>query len=166
VRGRGQLTQARLRIRRAIASDRPFLEDVHVAALGPVALVGYGWTAERLRAQFRREVALESCFVIAVTSWPLAAPGYAPGDPRDAGYISIENRATSLYIDAFAIAPRFQRHGIGAAAMRVVLEDAGGTPVRLTVLRTNRARSLYLRLGFRIVGGDAHREHMEWQRGA
>ena len=164
MRGRGQLTGVRLGIRRALAGDRPFLEDVHVAALGPVALVGYGWTAERLRAQFRREVALESCFVISVSTWPYAAPGHAPGDPRDAGYISILDRGAGWYIDAFAIAPSFQRRGIGAAAMRVVLEDAGVKPVRLNVLRTNRARELYLKLGFRIVGGDAHREVMEWQR--
>ena len=163
MRRHGQLTQAELRIRRATPRDRPFLEDVHVAALGPVALVGYGWPAERLRAQFRREVALANCFVISVVSWPIAAPGHAAGDGRDTGYISIENRATSWYIDAFAIAPSFQRHGIGEAAMRVVMGDAGHTPVRLSVLRTNRARSLYLRLGFRITGGDAHREIMEWR---
>ena len=151
---RGQLTATRrIRLRRAAERDRPWLEDVHVAALGPIVLVGYGWTAERLRAQFRREVAVANCFVISV----------ADGAERaDAGYVSIEDRGAYWYIDAFAIAPNFQRRGIGEGTLRVVLEDAGTRPVRLSVLKTNRARSLYLRLGFRVIAGDTHREQMQW----
>ena len=120
-------------------------------ALGPVALVGYGWTKERLRRQFQTEVDLRNCHVILV-------------DGDEAGYISIEHRITLWYVDAIAIVPNFQRSGVGAAAMRQVFEEAGARPVRLSVLRTNRARSLYARLGFRVIGGDRQRELMEWRR--
>jgi len=140
----------RIERRRATEFDRGFIEEAHVAALGPVALVGYGWTAQRLREQFRNEVALANCEVIAV-------------DGRDVGYVSIEDRGTCWYIDAFAIGPNHQRRGVGTATMRVVLADAGLVPVRLSVLRTNRARSLYARLGFRVIGGDRTRELMEWR---
>jgi ribosomal protein S18 acetylase RimI-like enzyme len=136
--------------RPASTRDRDFIEDVHVRALGPIALVGYGWTAQRLQVQFSEEVDLANCDVISV-------------DGRDVGYISIEDRGRFWYIDAFAIAPNFQRRGIGAAVMRVLLDDAGFVPVRLSVLRTNRARSLYARLGFRVIGGDPQRELMEWR---
>jgi hypothetical protein len=34
-------------------------------------------------------------------------------------------------------------------------------PVCLNVLKVNPARSLYERLGFRVVGGDEHRHYME-----
>lgn len=137
--------------RPASLSDRGFVEEAHVAALGPIALVGYGWTATRLRAQFHAEVDLANCEVISV-------------DGRDVGYVSIEDRGTFWYIDAFAITPNYQRKGVGGAALRVLLADAGLVPVRLSVLRTNRARSLYLRLGFRVIGGDRQRELMEWRR--
>jgi ribosomal protein S18 acetylase RimI-like enzyme len=118
--------------------DRGFVEEAHVAALGPVALVGYGWTKERLRAQFRTEIDLACC-------------------------VSIEDRHAYWYIDAFAIVPNYQRHGVGGIALRGVLADAGSRPVRLSVLKTNRARALYARLGFRVIAEDRLREQMEWR---
>ncbi|MCW5804860.1 MAG: GNAT family N-acetyltransferase [Deltaproteobacteria bacterium] len=145
----------RVTLRRATSDERTWIEDVHVAALGPVALVGYGWTAERLRAQFRSEVSPATCVVIATED--------AAG-ARDVGYVSIVDRRHHWYIDAFAIAPKFQKKGVGGAALRAILDDAGILPVRLSVLRTNRARSLYLRLGFLVTGGDQLREQMEWRR--
>jgi GNAT superfamily N-acetyltransferase len=112
-------------------SDLPFLEEVHVAALGPVALVGYGWPAFRLLAQFRSEIDLATCHVISV-------------DGRRAGYVSIEDRDSYWYIDAIAIARRYQGKGIGTLVLRDALAEAGGRPVRLNVLRVNRARFLYM----------------------
>lgn len=67
------------------------------------------------------------------------------------------------YIDAIAIVPNFQRRGVGEAALRDVMDEAGRTPIRLSVLLTNRARGLYRRLGFRVIGGDRQRELMEWR---
>ena len=149
MRQRGELTWSCVVRRRALERDRAFLEQAHLAALGPVALVGYGWTKQRLQSQFLEEVRLKNCEVIVV-------------DGSDAGYISTEDRRTHWYVDAFAIVPNYQRRGIGAAALRGLLADAGARPVRLSVLRTNPARSLYTRLGFRVIGGDRLREFMEW----
>ena len=144
----GELTILR---RPASERDRAFVEEAHVAALGPIVLVGYGWPKERLRAQFRTEVELANCEVITV-------------DGRDAGYVSIiSDRRAYWYIDAFAIMPNYQRRGVGGVALRGVLADAGWRPVRLSVLKTNRARTLYLRLGFRVIAEDRHREQMEWR---
>jgi len=136
--------------RRAVESDRLFLEDVHVSALGPVALVGYGWVAERLRQQFHREIELANCEIIEV-------------DARRAGYISIEDRGAFWYIDAIALAPKYQRKGVGSAALRDLLTSTGRVPVRLSVLLVNRARTLYHRLGFVVIGNDGRRELMEYR---
>jgi hypothetical protein len=38
-----------------------------------------------------------------------------------------------------------------------------GRPVALNVIRGNPALSLYRRLGFRVVGGDAEKLHMRWE---
>ncbi len=152
MRDHGQLIGSVMRIqrRRALEHDRGFLEDVHVAALGPVALVGYGWPACRLLDQFHADIDLESCYVLLV-------------DGARAGYFSIEDRGAFWYIDAIAIARKYQRKGIGSAALREILEDAGTTPVRLNVLRINPARELYIRLGFRTILEDTRREIMEWR---
>ena len=139
-----------VRRRRADDLDRNFLEEAHIRALGPTALVGYGWTEERLRKQFHREIDLRNCWVIEV-------------DREPAGYVSIEVRDGHWYVDAIAIVPNFQRRGVGEAAMRDLMLEAGRIPIRLSVLLTNRARSLYRRLGFRVIGGDRQRELMEWR---
>lgn len=119
-------------------------------ALGPTALVGYGWTEERLRKQFHREISLDNC-------WVIVAEGIR------AGYLSIERKDGHWYVDAIAIVPNFQRRGVGEAALRDTMIEAGRIPIRLSVLLTNRARGLYRRLGFRVIGGDRQRELMEWR---
>lgn len=133
-----------------MAADMPFIEEVHVEALGPVALVGYGWPACTVRERFRSEIDPANCHVITV-------------DGRRAGYISIEDRDTFWYIDAIAIARRYQRKGIGTLVLRDTLTEAGMRPVRLNVLLVNPARALYERLGFRVLRRDAQRQIMEWR---
>ena len=136
--------------RPAMPRDATFLEDVHVAALGPVALVGYGWPAFRLRKQFHAEIDLRNCHVILV-------------DGLSAGYNSVDDKGGFWYIDAVAIAQKYQRKGVGTAVMLDVLADAGTLPVRLNVLHTNRAKTLYERLGFRVILRDAQRQIMEYR---
>ncbi|HLL20800.1 MAG TPA: GNAT family N-acetyltransferase [Kofleriaceae bacterium] len=141
----------RVQLRPAFEADRTFLEDVHVAALGPVVLVGYGWPACRLREQFHKEIELANCHIILV-------------DGRGAGYVSVEDKGAFWYIDAIAIVPKYQKKGVGTATLRSVLDDAGTLPVRLNVLHVNRAKTLYERLGFRTVMQDGRRQVMEWKR--
>ncbi|HSK03119.1 MAG TPA: GNAT family N-acetyltransferase [Kofleriaceae bacterium] len=140
----------RVELRRAQRTDLPFLEDVHVEALGPVALIGYGWPAVTLREQFRREIEVATCHVISI-------------DGRRAGYISVEDRDSYWYIDAIAISRRYQGKGIGTIVLRNVLAEASTRAVRLNVLHVNRARALYERLGFRAIRRDEHRQIMEWR---
>jgi ribosomal protein S18 acetylase RimI-like enzyme len=140
----------RVERRPAQQADLPFIEEIHVAALGPVALVGYGWPAITLREQFRSEIDLATCHVISV-------------DGRRGGYISIEDRDSFWYIDAFAMARPYQGKGIGTLVLGDVLTEAGVRPVRLNVLHVNRARALYERLGFRVIRRDEQRQIMEWR---
>ena len=130
--------------------DHEFIEEAHVRALGPTALVGYGWTEERTRKQFHHEIDVAHC-------WVISAEGMR------AGYLSLQHKDSHWYMDAIAIMPNFQRRGVGEAAMRDVMLEAGRRPIRLSVLFTNRARTLYRRLGFRVIGGDRQRELLEWR---
>lgn len=54
--------------------------------------------------------------------------------------------------------PEAQGQGIGAALVRGLQAEAraAGMPLKLKVLKTNPALRLYRRLGFAIVGEDAH----------
>jgi GNAT superfamily N-acetyltransferase len=59
--------------------------------------------------------------------------------------------------------PSAQRRGIGTVLIRRLLSlaAADGLPVRLQVFRTSPARSLYARLGFKMVGRTDSHESME-----
>lgn len=137
--------------RRATMADRSFLEATHVAALGAVAFAADGWDAAKLRDAFRADLELSVCDVI-------VAGG------TDVGYLALEDHDDFWFIDIIAIAPAFQRCGIGSAVLRGVMRDAGALPVQLTVLHVNPlARALYERLGFRSIGTEAIRERLEWR---
>ena len=57
--------------------------------------------------------------------------------------------------------------GMGTALLKDLLAEAerAGKPVRLQVLKTNRAIRLYARLGFAITGESPTHLQMEWRPG-
>jgi ribosomal protein S18 acetylase RimI-like enzyme len=72
---------------------------------------------------------------------------------RLVGMFDIEERPGELYLETIEIAPAYQSKGIGTNILREILNSAGsqGLAVGLHVLRVNRARHLYERLGFAVV---------------
>jgi ribosomal protein S18 acetylase RimI-like enzyme len=67
----------------------------------------------------------------------------------------------------FAVLTEHRGRGIGTAALRMLLGEAAraGKPVRLHVERTNPARHLYERLGFRWIADEGIHWLMEWAPG-
>jgi ribosomal protein S18 acetylase RimI-like enzyme len=59
----------------------------------------------------------------------------------------------ALYLEQIFIDAAFQRRGIGTEIIRGLIDRAtqAGQPVTLGVVKTNPARNLYQRLGFRIT---------------
>jgi ribosomal protein S18 acetylase RimI-like enzyme len=53
------------------------------------------------------------------------------------------------------VLPEWQGQGIGTRVVSRVVQEAGGVPVSLHVLKGNPARALYERLGFVIDGETA-----------
>ena len=82
---------------------------------------------------------------------------------NEIGCLTVEDHDDFLFIDFIAVLPEYQRMGIGAKLIAGILAQADerNIPVRLNCLKVNPARSLYERLGFRVVGGDEFRHHME-----
>ncbi|MCY7294198.1 GNAT family N-acetyltransferase [Alteromonas sp. a30] len=60
--------------------------------------------------------------------------------------------------------PEFQNRGIGAAVIDILKQKAQASqkPLRLTVLKTNRAKGLYENLGFSQYGEDELEFWMQW----
>ena len=74
-------------------------------------------------------------------------------DGQDAGVASVEQRAEEYFVASIAVAPSWQRRGLGTAVIRDVQAQAAHErkPVRLQVLKVNPARRLYERLGFAVT---------------
>jgi ribosomal protein S18 acetylase RimI-like enzyme len=84
-------------------------------------------------------------------------------DGQRAGWIVVTTMPDEVRLVEIMVAPEFRGKGIGTAAIREVLANAAGRPVRLSVNVTNRAAiRLYERLGFRWMEGDEVQHVLEW----
>ncbi|CAP43281.1 GNAT family N-acetyltransferase [Bordetella petrii] len=84
-------------------------------------------------------------------------------DGAPAGLLKSYRGPSAWHVVQVQVAPDHQGQGLGARLLRGVLEqaDAAGLPAQLDVLKTNPARRLYERLGFRVVAESGAEFHME-----
>jgi len=128
-----------LSLRDATRGDYDFLYELHRAALKETIERTWGWDedwqAERFRSKFdvtRRRIILQ--------------------DGEHIGCLAVVDQDDGIFLSYLALMPDHQGQGIGTWLIRDVLDQARakGVAVTLRVLRTNPARALYERLGFRI----------------
>jgi ribosomal protein S18 acetylase RimI-like enzyme len=74
-------------------------------------------------------------------------------DGKDVGRISVIRSSTDVLIDNIHVLPQYQSKGIGSKVIQETLDEASeeGLPVSLQLLRSNPVKSLYERLGFKII---------------
>lgn len=155
---------ADVRLRPATEDDVDFLTDVVVTATRaqgrwPDDADEDEWRtgfAEWTREQVRGEVSGSTTSVIEVGGLP-------------AGRHRVVRSGDHVELAGIQLRPEFQGRGIGSALVGALTDDARvtGTPVRLSVERDNpRARALYERLGFVLVGEDDRDHHLLWDPAA
>ena len=79
------------------------------------------------------------------------------------GLLKINKAENHIEILQIQIDPKFQGKGIGKSILKDIIDEASVTqkPVRLSVLKTNKAQTLYVVLGFKIIAEDQHSYMME-----
>lgn len=89
-------------------------------------------------------------------------------DLRPVGWMAVIADHHCLRLADIALLPAERNRGVGAILIGGVLDEASakGVPVQLRVLRSNRARRLYERLGFTIVADNGLHLSMEWRPAA
>ena len=89
-------------------------------------------------------------------------------DGEPAGRMVIARGATEIRVVDLALLPAQRNRGIGTVLMRQVCADAAsaGKPVRLCVLKNNRALGWYERLGFSNIGESGIYDELEWRPAA
>jgi ribosomal protein S18 acetylase RimI-like enzyme len=72
----------------------------------------------------------------------------------DIGAISVKRLPTEVFLGTISIMPDHQGRGLGTAVITDLIREAQARhhPVALQVLKVNRARRLYERLGFIVTG--------------
>jgi ribosomal protein S18 acetylase RimI-like enzyme len=89
-------------------------------------------------------------------------------DGLDAGWLQVIESPDSIYLGQLYLARSLQNRGIGTAILRQLWDTArhAGKALTLDVMKNNRARLLYERVGFRVTGESEYKLKMRWQENA
>lgn len=143
----------KLSLRPATHSDTDFARNAHHQAYHDVIERQFGTFDEALQDQFFAKSWGDSSGY-QVINW---------GD-EPAGYTRVEETPEYIYGHELVILPEYQSKGIGSFLLRSWQANAQSKniPLRLQVLKENKAKELYERVGFKETSQtDTHYE-MEW----
>jgi GNAT superfamily N-acetyltransferase len=141
--------------------DEAFLFELYTSTRQE-ELDAWGWPPEMRRSflamQFRASLGRQQAY-------PDAEFQIVMLDGLNAGRLIIHRTREELRVVDMALLPQYRNHGFGAALLQRVFGEAAATrkPLRLKVLKGNRAIRLYHRLGFAPVGGTETHIEMEWR---
>ena len=84
----------------------------------------------------------------------------------DIGWFQIKETPEEIYLGQLYVMPSMQNRGIGTAVVWRLCDRAFRERKALTleVMKNNRARLLYERLGFGTVGSSKYKLNMRWQQ--
>lgn len=149
-------------LRAARPDDESFLRSVYASTRAD-ELALLSWTEAQTDAFLRMQfTAQETSYR---RQWSGAAFQVIDVDDRPAGRLYVARCAGEIRVLDIALLPEYRGAGIGTRLLQDLQAEgeAAGRPVRLHVLVANdRARGLYRRLGFHMVGGDGVRLALEW----
>lgn len=138
-------------LRSAVPSDQPFAEHLYLEVMRPLLVALGHWDGPAVIRRFREGYRQEEVRIV--------LEGHAP-----IGWLQVTEQPNALMLSQIHLVPAARCRGIGTALLRELLAraDHEGRSVTLWVLKNNPARSLYERLGFRLVGAEAYKLRMEW----
>jgi len=130
-----------LGLRKASAPDSEFIYEVKKAALREYVEQTWGWDENFQREYHRLH------FVPSATEIILCKG-------ESIGWMIVNRLPERIDIADICILPAYQNRGIGSYLIGQILEEAQQKrlPVSLQVLKVNRAKHLYERLGFSVTG--------------
>lgn len=80
------------------------------------------------------------------------------------GLLKINKAEDYIEILQLQIDPKLQGKGIGKNILNDIIGKYSQKPIRLSVLKTNKAQNLYSGLGFTIIDEDEHSYKMEFSK--
>jgi ribosomal protein S18 acetylase RimI-like enzyme len=140
---------ASIELRPAVPADYHFARTVHHAGMRWIAERLFGWDDASQDEKFERQFVPSEIRIIVMRG-------------RDVGYLQAAEKPEALFLKELHVAAPFQKLGIGTEVLRRLCAEAEQMhkPVTIGVVKFNPACALYQRLGFRIVGEDAHKFYL------
>ena len=146
-------SEPKFTLRPATPDDYPFALGLYVdGSAGHLKKIGR-WNERRVVSKFKRTFKAEEARIIRVGG-------------EDVGWIQIVDFVRRLHLRQLHMIARVQGRGIGTRLIED-LQARGlslGKPVTLDVIHGNRAKELYLRLGFKPTRADLDKTRMVWRR--
>ena len=138
--------------RPATVNDTKFARLAHHAAYRDVVSRQFGTWDETLQDRLFEEKWIPHQFEIVLC------------DVNPCGFLSIEDCPDHISVSEIVITPQFQGRGIGSRLLNEEIQRGRETqsPLRLQVLKANRAIELYRRLGFKECGTTETHICMVW----
>ena len=139
-------------LRPATEADYHWLLWLHHATMRESVEQIWGWDEARQDAYFQEH--------FDPTRWQIVQVGGC-----DVGVIEVDWGQTDVFLSNIQIAPDRRGSGLGTRLIRDLQAQArrAGRAVALQVNRANRARALYARLGFEVIGETDTHFRMRWQ---
>lgn len=144
--------RATFRLRAAEDDDYPFALALYIdGSAGLLKKIGR-WNEARILSRFERAYKLGEGRIIAV-------------DGDDVGWIQVVDFVGQLYLRQLHLIARVQGRGIGTQLIEELKARATSLrkPLTLDVIHGNRAKELYLRLGFRPIRANPDKTRMLWR---
>ena len=148
-------------LRPARPDDEPFLYKLYCGTRNE-EFAAAEWT------QSQQEVLLRMQFLAQQNSYKVQYPQADHDiillDGHPVGRVMVERRANEIRGVDIALLPDYRSAGVGGAIIKDLLDEAhrAGKPFRIHVVKTNRAKRLYDRMGFRETQDTGTHYIMEW----
>jgi len=148
-------------LRPVTQADEEFLLKLYKSSRGD-DLRGLGWSEERI-SEFL-EMQYEARQRLHENDYQNATDEIVLLDGNPAGHMAIERREGEIRCVDIALLPENRRAGIGTLLIRRLQDQARGVskPLRLQLIRFNRAVTLLERLGFVRTSETGTHFQMEW----
>jgi ribosomal protein S18 acetylase RimI-like enzyme len=155
------MAEESITLRPATEDDRDFLLALYKSSRGD-DLRGLSWEEERINEFL--EMQYEAHQIFLANDHPNLQDQIVLVDGASVGHLAVEQRAEEIRLVDVSLVPEHRQRGTGTLLIQELQAQAAAAqrPLRLQVIRFNRAVTLFERLGFRRTSETGTHFQMEW----
>ena len=148
-------------LRPATEDDQDFLFELFKSSRGD-DLRGLGWSDEQIGDFLQMQYEAHQNFL--TNDYPGLDEQIVLSDGNAVGHLAVEQRSDEIRLVDLSLLPAQRNCGTGALLIQELQAQAAAArrPLRLQVIRFNRAVGLFERLGFRRTSETGTHFQMEW----